>query len=191
LCVHLGGVLALRSLGVGLLLDRPEHHGHIAAILLGHGFHGTQISGVLSNAFQQTAPGIRPGLLATTEHDHDLDLVPTLQETLDVTEFGLVVMRVNLEAEAHLAQHGVGLVPAGFARLHVSLVLELSVVHQLGYGRTSVRRYLNEIEVRILGKPKRHRRSYNAHLLPTGADETNFGHSDAVIDARFSDGHAP
>jgi hypothetical protein len=100
-------------------------------------------------------------------------------------------VRVDLEAEPDLLENRVGLVAPRLTRLHVGLVLELAVVHELGDGRTSVRGNLDQVEVCVLGELQGDCRGDNADLLPAGADEPDLGDADPVVDARLADGDAP
>jgi hypothetical protein len=136
---------------------------------------------------EQAHAHLRPRLLAAPEHDHHLDLVALPQEPFDVALLGAVVMRVNLQAEADLFQHRVGLAAAGVAGLLGGLVLVLPVVHELRDRRARVRRDLDQVEVGFRGQPQGHLQFDNPHLFPGGAHEAHFRHSDAVVDPGFAD----
>ena len=123
---------------------RRHHHDHVAAVLLRRGLDEAQLLDVVGQPLQQPEPELRPGLLATAEHDRDLDFVTGLQEPHDVTLLGLVVVRVDLRPKLHLLDDGVRLVASRFASLLGVLVLPLAVVHELadrrpGFGATSTR----------------------------------------------------
>ena len=115
----------------GRLLVGSDHHGHVAPILLRGRLDRTQLGHVLGEPLQQPEPQLGAGLLATAEHDGDLDLVPTFEEAHDVALLGLVVMGVDLRAELLLLDHRELLVAAGLPGLLRALVLELAVVHEL------------------------------------------------------------
>ena len=83
--------------------------------------------------------------------------------------------------------HGTSVVAPRLARLHVGLVLELAVVHELGDGRTCVRGDLDEVEVGVLGKAQGNLGADDADLLPTGTDESDLGDADPIVDARLAD----
>jgi hypothetical protein len=119
---------------------------------------------------QQAHPQLGARLLAAPEHDHHFDLVALTQETLDVALLGAVVMRVDLQAETNLFEHGVGLVAARVAGLLSRLVLELAVIHQLGDGRAGVRSDLDQVEVRFSRQTQRHIQLDNPNLFAAGAD---------------------
>src|SRR5690606_21808976 len=125
----------------------------------------------------------RSGLLATTEHDRDLDLVALLEEPDDVTLLGVVVVRVDLRPELHLLDDRVRLVLARLTGLHGRLVLELPVVHELAHGRTGVRRDLDQVQVVLLRKLQCLGQRDDAHLLATGTDKSHLGNANPVVDA--------
>src|SRR5690606_19194229 len=120
--------LALLVLGLRLLPVGTDDHGHVASVLAGRRLDGAELRDVLREALQQPHAHLRAGLLATAEHDHDLDLVAALEEALDVTLLGLVVVRIDLQAETDLLEHRVRLVAPGVTGLHRGLVLVLAVV---------------------------------------------------------------
>ena len=64
----------------GRLLVGSDHHGHVAPILLRGRLDRTQLGHVLGEPLQQPEPQLGAGLLATAEHDGDLDLVATFEE---------------------------------------------------------------------------------------------------------------
>src|SRR4051794_30821299 len=98
------------GLGLGLLLVRPDHHDHVAAVLLGRGLDVPELLDVAGEALQEPEPELGPVLLATAEHDRDLDLVALAKEAHHVTFLGLVVVGVDLRAKLHLFDDRVGLV---------------------------------------------------------------------------------
>jgi hypothetical protein len=110
-------------------------------------FDGAEFGDLLGQALEQTHAHLRAGLLAAAEHDHDLDFVALSQEALNVALLGAIVVRVDLEPEADLLQHRVGLVTARVAGFLGRLVLVLPVVHELGDRRAGVRRDLDQVEV--------------------------------------------
>jgi hypothetical protein len=63
------------------------------------------------------------------------------------------------------------------------LVLELAVVHEAADGRPLHRGDLDEVEVGLLGKLERVFDADDADLLAGGADETDLGNTDPVVDA--------
>src|SRR4051795_11193764 len=178
---------ALLGLGLGLLLRRTQNHDHVAAVLLRRALDEAQLGDVLGEALQQPESQLRPGLLASAEHDGDLDLVTGLEEPDDVALLGAVVVRVDLRPELDLLDHRVDLVLAGLTGLQRVLVLELAEVHELAYRRPSRRRPLDQVEVGLLGQPERVLDAHDADLLTIGSDEPHLGYPDAVVDARFAD----
>jgi hypothetical protein len=126
---------------------RTDHHDHVPAVLLGLRLDKTEFLNIHSKALQQFVAEFRPGLLATAEHDRDLDLVALPEEALDMAPLRAVVMRVDLRADLDLLDDGLRLVLTRLSSLESRLVLELAVVHQFADRRSRRRRDLNQIEV--------------------------------------------
>src|SRR5437764_1178155 len=114
-----------------LLAMGSHHHDHVAAVLARLELDVAELLDVLREALQQPEPQLGAGLLASAEHDRDLDFVARLEEPHDVTLLGLVVVRIDLRPELHLLDDRVHLVAARFTGLLRGLVLELAVVHEL------------------------------------------------------------
>jgi hypothetical protein len=110
---------------------RADDHDHVPTVLLGLRLDEAELLHVVGQLLQQPETELGPGLLTTAEHDRHLDLVPCLEEPLDVAPLGAVVVRVDLRAELDLLDDGLRLVLARLPRLQRGLVLELSVVHEL------------------------------------------------------------
>ncbi len=102
----------LRPGGISLPAVRADDHGHVAAVLLGRGLDETKLLDIPRQTLQQPEPELGPGLLASAEHDGHLDLVPRLEEPLDVALLGAVVVRVDLGPELDLLDDRLGLVLA-------------------------------------------------------------------------------
>src|SRR4030095_265930 len=120
--------------GLRLLVRRDDHR-HVAPVLLRGGLDDAEVAHVLGQPLQQPEPELRAGLLATPEHDRDLDLVAAFEEAPDVPALGLVVVLVDLRPELLLLDRGELLVAAGLPGLLRALVLETAVVHELAYRR--------------------------------------------------------
>jgi hypothetical protein len=166
---------------------RSDDHDHVAAVLARRTLDATQFGDVLREALQQPEAHLGAGLLTSAEHDHHLDLVPRLEEPLDVPLLGGVVVRVDLQAEADLLEDRVRLVLAGFAGLHVGLVLELAEVHELADRRSRRRSDLDEVEACFVRQPQRVLDAHDADLFAVGAHEPHLGNTDAVVDAGLAD----
>ena len=178
---------ALVGLDLGLLTDRGQDHDHVAAVLTGVGLDGAQLGHLLGQALQEPDPELGPGLLAAAEADDALDLVPALEESLDVAALGGVVVLIDLGAELDLLELGVCLVASRVARLHGRLVLELAVVHELAHRWAGVGCHLDQVEVGLLSQTQGVLHADNADLLAAGADETHFGNADPFVDTGLAD----
>src|SRR5262249_23675433 len=153
--------------------------------LLGPGLDEAELLDILRKPLQQPEPQFRPGLLAATEHDRDLDLVTCLEKPLDVTLLGSIVVRIDLRPEFDLLDDRVRLVTSRIAGLHRGLVLELSVVHELGHGRPRGRCDLHQVEIGLPGKVECLGDGNDADLFAVRTDESDLGHANALVDTRF------
>ena len=178
---------ALVGLDLGLLADRGQDHDHVAAVLTGVGLDGAQLGHLLGQALQEPDTELGPGLLTAAEADDALDLVPALEESLDVAALGGVVVLIDLGAELDLLELGVCLVASRVARLHGRLVLELAVVHELAHRRAGVGCHLDQVEIGLLSQTQGVLHADNADLLAAGADETHFGNADPFVDTGLAD----
>jgi hypothetical protein len=96
-------------------------------------------------------------------------------------------MRVNLEPETDLLQHGVRLVLARLTGLHVCFVLVLAEVHKLADRRPCLRGDLYKVEVSLLGETQRVFNPDDADLLPVGADQPHLWDADPVVNPGLAD----
>ena len=167
------------------LLVRSQHHDHVAAVLLRTGLDEAQFRDLFAEPAQEPETQLGAALLATAEHDGDLDLVPGVEEANDVTLFGLVVVRIDLRPELHFFDDRQDLVSPGLPGLLRALVLELSVVHELADGRAGIRGDLYQIEICLLRESQGFTDRDNADLLTLGSDEANLGNADPVVNAWF------
>src|SRR4051794_30673399 len=186
--LRLPATAALRVLLRLLVPVRSDHHDHVPAVLLGVGLHHPELGDVGRQPLQQPVAHLGPGLLATAEHHGDLDLVAALEEALDVALLGLVVVRVDLQAQPHLLDDGERLVAPGLAGLLRGLVLELPVVHELDDGWPGHGRDLDQVELAVLRQPQRLADRHDADLLTLGTDESDLGDADTVVDTGLGDG---
>jgi hypothetical protein len=70
------------------------------------------------------------------------------------------------------------------------LVLELAVVEDPANRGLSVRRNLDQVELRLIGHATGVLGQDDAHLLPLFVDQPDLGDADPVVDAEFLDGHS-
>ena len=134
---------------------RTDHHDHVPAVLLGLRLDKAQFLDVTGKSLQELVAKLRPGLLASAEHDRHLDLVALPQEPLDMALLGAVVVRVDLRPDLDLLDDRLRLVLARFPGLERRLILELAEVHELADWRPCRRRDLNKVKVRLLRQPER------------------------------------
>ena len=89
---------------------------------LGRGLDESVIRYVGAQPLQESVSEFQPGLLATTEHDGDLDLRPCFEEADHVALVRLVIVRVDLRPKLLFLDDGLLLVLAGLTRLLRRLV---------------------------------------------------------------------
>ena len=91
---------------------RTKNHDHVATVLLRRRLHEPQLLDVLGQALQKSEAQLGTVLFTTAEHDGDLHLVASVEESNYVTLLGLVVVLVDLGTKLHLLDDRVRLVPA-------------------------------------------------------------------------------
>jgi len=120
------------------------------SVLLGGGLDETKLRDVVGQPLQQPEPQLRPGLLATPEHDGDLHFVPRVEESHNVALLRLVIVGVDLGAELLFFDNRHLLVAAGLTGLLRSLVFELAEVHELADWWAGLCSNLDQVKVRFL-----------------------------------------
>ena len=125
------GAFRLSCLGLGLrlrlVLQRADDHDHVASVDGRGRLDGAELRNIFGKSLQQTHALLGTRLLAAAEQDHGFDLVAGLQEALGALALGLVVVRVDLQAETNLFEDRVRLVAPGLFGLLRRFVLELAV----------------------------------------------------------------
>jgi hypothetical protein len=165
---------------------RCQHHGHVASVLLCGRFDESVFGDVRAQSLQQSIAQLGPRLLTSTEHDGDLYLRSRLQEADYVALLGFVIVIVNLWSQLLLFDDGLLLIPAGFARLLRRLVFVLAVVHDLADRRPGVRGNFDKVEIGVRGDAQCVFDAYDAYLLPSWANQSDFRYADALVDAGLS-----
>src|SRR3954454_23024905 len=84
------------------VLRWAEHHGHVPPFEERLGLDDTDLFHVVREAHEQVTPAIRMLTLAAPEHDRHLHLRALIQEALDVTFLGVVVVNPDLRSELDL-----------------------------------------------------------------------------------------
>src|SRR3954447_1306462 len=111
--------------------------------------------------------------LATPEHDRDLYLGALVQEALDVSLLGVVVMDADLRAELDLLDVDLALVLPSLLRLLFLLVLVLAVVHDLRDRRVGLRCNLDEVEILGVGVLPGFVSGLDSELSSIGVDQAD------------------
>ena len=138
---------------------------------------------VVGETLEQADAHLRALLLTAAELDHGLDLVTGAEEAQRVAALGLVVVGVDLQAEADFLQNRVRLVLPGLTGLDSSFVLVLAEVHQFAHRRLGLRCYLNKIQVRLGSQTQGILNTDNANLLACWSYQPHLGDADTIIDS--------
>ena len=177
----------MRCLGASLRTAvRRQHHRHVATVLLRGRLDVAVIGDVGAQALQEAVAQLGSRLLASAEHDRDLDLGPRLEEADDVTLLGLVVVGIDLRSQLLFLDDGLLLVLARLTRLLSRLVLELAVVHDLANRWFGVWGYFNEIEIGVGGNAECIFDAHYPYLFTARSDQANFRYANALVDACLS-----
>src|SRR4051794_40063747 len=129
--VFVFGIFPLRP----RILRRAEHHHHVATVEQRLRLDLTDLLDLFRQAHQQVATAFRVCRLAAPEHDRHLDLGALVQEALDVSLLGLVIVLANLRSELYLLDIDLRLVLPRQLCLLLLLVPVLAVIHDAGDGR--------------------------------------------------------
>src|SRR6266700_2327295 len=148
------------------VLRRAEQHHHVASVLEGLRLDLPDLLDVVGEPEEQVAAPLRVGLRPAPENDRDLHLRALVEESLDVSLLGVVVVDADLRPELDLLHLDLALVLAGLLRLLLLLVLVLPVVHDLGDGRVGLGCDLDEVEVLAVGVVARLVRGLDSELAP-------------------------
>ena len=110
----------LLGLGMDLLALRRKRHDDVAAFLLRSEFDSAVFLHFAGETLQQLDAADRSGLLATAQHNGDLDLVSAVQEAHNMALLDLEVMVVDLQTEANFLDFRGALVAARLTSLRSS-----------------------------------------------------------------------
>jgi hypothetical protein len=165
---------------------RGQHHRHVASVLLGRRLDESVVGDVGAQALQQSIAQFRPGLLASAEHDRDLDLGSGFQEADHMAFLGLIVVVVNFGPQFLFLDDGLLLVLARLARLLRRLVFVLAVVHDLADWRSGVRGNFDKVEIGVRGDAECIFDAHDTYLLSSRSDQSDFRYADALVDADLS-----
>ena len=112
--------------------------------------------------------------LTTAELQRDFDLVALVNESDDVTRFGVEVALADFRPVLHFFHRDVcRLLPSLFGLLAL-FVLELPVVHDATDGRVRTGGNFDEVEVKPTGHAQRVRNRLDTKLVTGGSDKTDF-----------------
>ena len=169
-----------------------KHHDHVSTVEKRLLLDRAELFHVLGEPYEEVSTALRVERLAPPEHDRDLDLGSLAEKAHDVPLLGLVVVYADLRSELDLLDVDLLLVLPGLLGALVLLVPVLRVVHHPAYGRTGLRRHLDQVEVLVLGALQRLVGGDDPHLLAVGADQAHLRHPDPLVDpSRVALGGSP
>jgi hypothetical protein len=90
----------------------------------------------------------------------------------------------SLRAELDLLERDLRLPFAGVGLPLLLFVLELAEVHDLAHGRAGLRVHLDQVQVETSSHPTSLVGVQDAQHFALGSDDTDLGHSNAIVDAR-------
>jgi hypothetical protein len=125
----------------------PEQHRHVASVEERLLLDLADLLDVLRQPRQQVPPTFRMRRLPTPEHDRHLHLRALVEEALDVSLLGVVVVDPDLGPELDLLDVDLRLVLAGELGLLLLLVPVLAVIHDPRDGRISLLGDDDEVEI--------------------------------------------
>src|SRR6266536_6175324 len=177
LCVFCFGIVSRDS----CVLRRPQQHHHVPAVEQGRGLYLPDLLHVLGQPHQQVAPALRMRGLPAAEHDRHLDLGALVEEALDVSLLGVVVVDPDLGPELDLLDVDLRLVLAGELGLLLLLVAVLPVIHDPRDGRISLLGDDDEVEIVITRDIERLVLRLDAQLRPLFADQPDPRGADVFV----------
>ena len=168
-------------------------HGKAAPFHLGGLFNNAVFRNSFFETLQKIVAQMSVGHLTSAESDRHLDLVPRFQETDGLADFGVQIVRIDIQRHSDFLDIDRLLI---LSRLFVPLGLFktiLAIVHDTADRRLRLRRNLDEIEILFSGDPHRFFQLEYAKLSPVRIDDTDLFVADFLIDEQFffADGKAP
>src|SRR4051794_1783506 len=166
------------------ILRRAEQHHHVAPVLERLGLDHPDLLDVFGEAEEQITAPFRMGLLPAPEHDRDLHLRALVEESLDVSLLGVVVVNADLRPELDLLDLDLALVLAGLLRLLLLLVLGRAVVQDLGGGGAGLGRPSDGVGVLAVGVLACLVGGLDPELAAVVVDQPAARNANRIVDAR-------
>ena len=157
----------------GLLWQWSDQHNHLATFHLWKVLHATSFFGIFSNAFQQFPTQVLVGHFAATVTQCDLHLVAVFQEFVHIAHFHIVIIAVRIGTELNFFDFNDLLLLTGLSFFLLSLVFELTKIHDLADRRICVGRNLYQIKASICRHNHSAFRRHNARILAVRPDKAD------------------
>ena len=126
---------------------RRKEHEHLATLELRGALDICDLCARVGKPLHDIVAVLRMTHLASAEADRDLDLITVSEELHSVLELCVKVVSVDIERQLDLLDLNRVLVLSGLFLALCLLEAILAVIHDLAYGGSRLRGYLDEIEI--------------------------------------------
>ena len=163
----------------------PNSDREVAPAELRLAFDNGAVSEESEDFVEHLLPHFFVGKLATTEDNHDFDVVSVVEEAANLADFNVKVVVANLEADFHLLK--LGLLFASFFAIfglffHL-LVLVFAPIDDFDDGRVGIRGDFHEVNTGVSGEKLGVTARHDAELLSIRSNYANFRVTDFSVDA--------
>ncbi len=167
-----------------LIFLRCQHHDQLPTFHFRELFDRAIFTQVFFNALQQPDAQFLMGHFPPTETQRHFGFVAVGQKTDQVSQFDLIIPFFRPRTEFDFLDMDLFLFLLRRMPLFVLLEQKLAVIHDTAYWRICLRGDLYQIHIRISGILLGFRVADNAYLFPIGADQSDFGSSDLLVQPR-------
>ena len=163
------------------------HQNHVLlATDLDHAFFKRgNIRKAFDHPYQQTAPQLDMGHLATAKLHRDFDLVAESQKLANVAKLDLQIVAIYGRAHLDFFELGSSAAFASFSLSPLLLVKQLAVVNDFAHRWVSLGGNLDQIQSYLFGLTPCLLDRNDANLLAVEVDQSNFAGADCVVDAQI------
>ena len=176
-----GRLVSVAALGQRLAVGSQDHR-HVPTLETGLRLDLHVVTDELQHVVEDLRSELRVGHLSSPELHRHLDLVPFVEELVDLAHLRVEVTTPDLRLELDLLDGDVHRLPAGFLGLLGFLVAELPVVHDPAHRRVGHRRDLDEVEIEFFGHAQSVGNRLDPELIAVRTDEADLTGADAVVD---------
>ena len=164
------------------LWQRRDHHHHLTAFELRHGFDLAVDLHLFGDPVELLAAKIHVGHFAATEAQGDLHLVAALQELDRIFDLAVEVVVIGARTDFDFFDFDDFLVLTSFGFTLLLLVFELTVVHDLADGRRGGGGNFHQIKPGFFSHCQCAIGRNDADVLAVGADQADVRAANAFVD---------